>query len=558
MVRRNTHITKSFLALALILGLTLSLCLSPSVYADPAEEETTNSSADETGAGVGSREESGNGANNTGADSTGAGGNESNNAGADSTGAGGNVSNNAGTDGSEAGNVGDSNNSLTDREEGDNSLYFSIDDSHRYVGMAESYQQGYLPAVENGQAILILPLIGSQPAAGKTITVTPELGSTEGSPFVYRNYQKTVAETMEVPLEGGDPIAVYLVCVELELSPERYNGVYPVVLAVQAKGAAGESFTGRFTSYVTITDGKSTEVPVEQPTEKAPEFQPFLYVERYSVQPDPVTAGEEFVVKASIHNSGKDQDVKNVKFQISSDSDALTLLEQSSTIVWDELKAGQSRELSLRYRAESSISVGKYHIRLDMSFDNESAMTMSAAGDLEVMVTQPLRVEGEYPVFSDGVNAGDTLSLTFQALNLGKSDVYNVRFELDAAGLIPSGSAFIGNLASGTSGSADMRVFVGAKSMNRDLEEGADLYGHTFGNMILIYEDENGTEYREENPFSTNIHELVIGTTAAEEKPESNPARQWWIAAAGGIVILLGAGAVLLYHNWKKHRGSGK
>lgn len=42
------------------------------------------------------------------------------------------------------------------REEPVESLYFRIDDSHRYEGMSSSYRDGYLPEVSNGRALSLI------------------------------------------------------------------------------------------------------------------------------------------------------------------------------------------------------------------------------------------------------------------------------------------------------------------------------------------------------------------------------------------------------------------
>ena len=425
-------------------------------------------------------------------------------------------------------------------------LTFSIDDSHRYEGMAQSYRDGYLPTVENGRAILILPLLADGEVEGDRLTVVPELGSTESSPFVYRNYQQTVTASRETPLDGGEPVELYLVRLSLELSPDRYNGVYPVGVTVTAKGAGGIPASQTFTTYVTISDGRSTEVPTEAPpAEEEPQSQPLLYVERYTVNPATVEAGQEFTVTAYIRNTSESQSVRNMAIQVAADSDQLTLLEDSSTTYWERLGADTTRELTLRYRAETAIPVGKYHIQLSMTFDNEDAMTLSASGDLAVTVTQPMRVEGEYPLVADSVSAGDTVSLSFQAVNMGKSAAYNVRFELEAPGLMPGGSAYIGNLEAGTAGAAEMRVFVGAKSMNSELLEGEEPYGYSSGVMTLIYEDEAGNEYREEEHFTTNIQELVIGSGEVSAEPEEKGFGQWWLAVGVVALALAGLGAAV-------------
>lgn len=433
-------------------------------------------------------------------------------------------------------------------------LTFSIDDSHRYDAMGSSYQAGYLPAVENGIAVVILPLTADGPVRGNSVMITPELGGTEGSPFVYRNYQKTVTESVQTDLDTGEARTLYLVRLDLELSGDRYNGVYPLVLNLTAKDERGQSVSQSFTTYVTVTDGKSTDVPVTEPQapeETKPESQPVLFVEKYTVTPGTVEAGQEFEIRAVIKNTNKKQKVQNLTLTATTDAEGLTLLDDSNITFWEKLGKEESRELVLHYRAESSIAVGKYHVQLAISYDNENAMTLSASGTMDIAVTQPMRVEGTVPTVATSVNAGDTITLSFQAANMGKSAAYNVRFELDAAGLIPTGSAFIGNLESGSAGEAQMKVFVGAKNMNRDLAEGEELYGQTGGTITLIYEDENGTEYKEESYFNTKINELVISAGSEVQKEEENQTSAWWISIAIGAVVLAGLAGILI---WKKKK----
>ena len=186
---------------------------------------------------------------------------------------------------------------------------------------------------------------------------------------------------------------------------------------------------------------------------------------------------------------------------------------------------------------------------LSMAYDNEDAVTLSSSGDLLVSLVQPMRVQGEIPIIASSVNAGDTISLNFHAVNLGRGKAYNVRFELDAPGLIPAGSAFIGNLEGGTAGTAEIKVFIGTKNMNRDLAEGGELYGESSGKMTLIYEDESGNEYTEEFYFSTFLNELVVGTAESTASDTAESSGQWWISIAAGAVLLAGLSAFLI---WKK------
>ena len=137
------------------------------------------------------------------------------------------------------------------------------------------------------------------------------------------------------------------------------------------------------------------------------------------------------------------------------------------------------------------------------------------------------------------------MPLSFQVMNLGRSAIYNVRIELAAPGLIPSGSAFIGNMEAGTAMPGGMNVFVGTKNMTAG-HEGEDKYGYTSGKITLIYEDDSGETYTVENDFSITINPPVIAPVSAEPAEEPEKAGQWWISIVIGGVVAAALAAYLI------------
>ena len=63
--------------------------------------------------------------------------------------------------------------------------------------------------------------------------------------------------------------------------------------------------------------------------------------------------------------------------------------------------------------------------------------------------------------FASEVNAGDSIKIPVQAMNLGRGKIYNVRCSLDVQGLNASKSLFLGNLDGGTAASGELDVFAG-------------------------------------------------------------------------------------------------
>jgi len=131
--------------------------------------------------------------------------------------------------------------------------------------------------------------------------------------------------------------------------------------------------------------------------------------------------------------------------------------------------------------------------------------------------------------------------------------VYNVRCELSAPGLIPSNTAFIGNMEAGTAATGNMDVFIGTKDMT-DGYTGTDKYGSTSGKITLIYEDETGNQYTVDTELSTTIKEPVINTSNDKPVEEPEKAGQWWISIVIGCIIIAGLTAFLIVRGKKgKH-----
>lgn len=434
------------------------------------------------------------------------------------------------------------------------SVTFSIDNENIYSGMDRAYKDGYTPTVKDGTATIILPLLTNGNIQNNVITVTPNLGDTSSSPFVYKNYQKTVSLIDNPVGDGTQKVSSYLVKFQLALNSKRTNGVYPVIIEVQALSASGNTVSASFTCYVTINDGTDPNaVPSPEPT-IAPQSQPKIIVRNYSISPSTIEAGSEFVANITLENTSTKNYVKNMIVTVTSDSKNFVLLNESNVIYIDKVGKGATTEITLRYKTDLETPPQRYTITLAMEYDNSEATTLSSTGTVMVEVIQPLRVELEAPKVEEQVNAGDTMPLSFQVLNLGRSKVYNVRVELSAPGLIPSGSAFIGNMEAGTSAAADMDVFVGAKNMSEGYE-GDDQYGYTNGTFTLIYEDEKGQEYTQKTEFNTTINEPVVAVLNPEvdqEQPET--ASQWWVSIVIGGIIVAGLITVLVVRSKRKEK----
>jgi len=423
-----------------------------------------------------------------------------------------------------------------------------IDNGHVYEGMTRAYENGYTPTVNDGKAIVVLPLIASGEIAGNMVTATPNLGGSS-SPFKYSNYQKNFY-LADNAVQGDTTVSSYLVRFDLPLERDRFDGVYPVSIDINATAADGNAIQQSFTTYVVITDGKDPNAPEPTPKPEEPQSQPKIIVSRYSINPSPVMAGDEFDATITLKNTSETKSVRNMTATISCDSQNFVLKNDISIIYIGKLDKGQQKEIKVTYKTDMETPPQRYTIMLNIEYDNSDAVTFSSSGTVPVAVKQPLRMEMEAPQIPESVNAGDTMPISVQVMNMGRSQVFNVRLELSAPGLIPSETAFIGNMEPGSATAGEMNVFVGMKSMSEGYE-GDEKYGYTNGLITLIYEDESGQEYTEEIEIATLINEPVIIPTSTEPEEEPEKAGQWWISIIIGAVVIAGLATYLIVRKKK-------
>lgn len=437
------------------------------------------------------------------------------------------------------------------------SVMLKIDNTHIYDGMKEAYRQGYIPLIEDGKAILVLPLLTEGSLRGNRLTASLDLGDPSKNPFVYKNYEKDIRLTKE-PVNGGtDTVEVYYVRFDLMLTDACTGGVYPVILSIKGRDAYGAPVEQTFTTYVTIPntavsepsgDGDDTPNTGDAggggggggaPAEEKPSSQPIILVEKVQLTDGDAEAGKPFTAVVTLKNTSKKKAVQNMVVTISCESPQLTLLNASNTIYIERMGKGETTDIQISYQTAADTPEGKYDIQLAMSYDNEEAATLTSGGTFSVSVHQPMGVEMTMPMIDTEVHAGDTLPLSFQVMNLGRSMIYNVRCDLSGEGLVPANTAFIGNMEAGTAQTSDMNVFVSTL-------DGEEAYGPTSGTVTLTYEDVQGKVYTQTFDFQTTITKPVIGGAVPTQEKEQT-AGQWWISVliAGGLALLAAVGVLI-------------
>lgn len=406
-----------------------------------------------------------------------------------------------------------------------------IDNQNRYEGMDKTYSEGYIPKVEQGIAYLVVPLSCNGELKDNRIRVALNLGDFQTMPFVSKNYEKYVSLQQVQVNDGTDTVEGYVAVFSLELKQERYNGSYPVILTAHATDTNGTELQQEFTIYVNITDGKNVdeEPATETATEEPVTFAPKVLVDSCQLSKTNPQAGEEVTAEITLVNTSQSEAVQNMTVTIAAQSEYFTLLSQSDSIYVGSIPAGGSTVVSYDYAIHVATPQGQYDLNLTMDYADSKGGSYSGTGTAKLSVGQPMRMQFDALAISNTVQVADIIEAQVQAMNLGRSKVYNVRAVIEADGLVPEGTLFIGDMEAGTMQTGSIRISV------TSLSNGNASYGKTTGTVTFYYEDEAGNEYEEYSEFTTNIQSPF--SNQSNEEPDQTG--QWWVIMIVIIGILI-------------------
>lgn len=430
-----------------------------------------------------------------------------------------------------------------------------IDSSHIYSGMDTAYQDGYLPRIEDGIMHIVLPLRCSGALWDNKLDAAVSLDSSASSPFVVENLQKTFYLESIIPENSTEPQDIYLVSFDILLAEGRKNGTYPVTINASGFDYKGSPIKTTFTLYITITDGKIDKPVVSQVD--TPTAEPVVYISKTVIEPVAIQAGESFTMTVTLKNSITTKFVRNMLVTVDTGNVQIDLDEDSNIFPVDRIDAGGEVELTVHFSTDTSLPSGKYPITFSFKYDSSKTLNLSSTGASVVEIKQPANMELVMPRFSTSVSAGETVPMSFQVMNMGRSAMYNVRCVVSGFGFAPSNTGYIGTMEAGTSANTKVDLYIIPLNASEGNENGSQ-YGATTGTVTLIYEDEAGQEYQQETTFDTTVNRPVVELPEnnTEEEEEEQRVSSWWISISIlGLIILAAVG--LLFLKLRKERRGG-
>lgn len=419
-------------------------------------------------------------------------------------------------------------------------VILGIDDANLYDGMTRTYSQGYSPTVANGVATIVLPLVTTGSISGSTIVATPNLGTVGSAPFVFGNYQKTVPLSTQPVNNGTGTATCYYVRFDLTLTSERKNGSYPVVIAIEGTDLSGNTIEQNFTTYVTITDGKTDSGSGDGGGSSSgggssvSASKPVLIVTACSVAPDTLESGDKMHVDLTVKNVGR-RTAHNIRVNVTSDDPNIALVDEFSAPYLRGLASNKEAEFSFAMQVMPMALGGMHTMTIAIAYENTNNVAFTETAAFRVTVNQPILFSHDKVELPKNITSGESFSLPVNAYNTGLTSIYNVKCTLEVPGLIAA-SAYLGNLEPQKSSDKTMSVF--ATTIDSSTK-----YGTTYGACVFTYEDAKGEQYQESVEVKIEILEPVKVTDeekvkAEEEAKEQKALSQWWISLLFGLAII--------------------
>ncbi len=486
-------------------------------------------------------------------------------------------------------------------------VYLGIDNRHRYQGMQQSFSEGYQPLIEEGVLYLAVPFTSSGRLRGDCLTVDLSFSQEENSPFVFKNYQKDVSRRwyalqngvmQEDADQSGDKLTeqgadtnaqagtkntqnleqqnpnrkqAYLYTCEIPLQPTAAPGQYSVTVKAWGYTEKGEKLTLDYQIFVRIPEppaeehgnvsggsggisgggggggfsgggGEETEEIIRQPK---------MLLEECSLMDKGLEAGAQETMRVSFRNCSVSQTMYNLKVVLQTESKDIRLGRNS--FYFSEVAPGDTIELENELSVTPLAEENSASLNFQFEYEDKKGTAASGTESVTIPIAQPVQVELETGQIPASLYASDTAELSFTALNLSRTGVYNVRIKLEGDGMFPTEDVFIGNMEAGTQGGAVMRVYVGTRTMEAigddPGEQDSEKYGPVSGTVTMQYEDALGKTHEVKQDYQTEIKKAEVLSLKVDKEPEQNA---WWIS----VFVSLIAGLVLLVIVliWRLHR----
>lgn len=314
---------------------------------------------------------------------------------------------------------------------------------------------------------------------------------------------------------------------------------------------------GNYNAIVTCKIDNATIVPEKEndkkPDEETTAAQPYVIISSYSYGKGDLVAGETRNVTMTFRNTSKTMAVENMMVTMTL-PDAMMLTSSSNSFYIESLAAEGTITKTVNVTVKPTAAAQSHSMTVDFTYDYLDNGVRRNAKTTETISMPVLQVDRFTVTGIDlpqQIFIGEENNLSVNFVNKSRTDIYNLSAKLNCEGLSNNGEEqYLGNLASGTTSSADFYITGNEK-------------GELVGEVIITYEDTNMNQRTVSVPFTTQVtsYEDVWGPSNPSVDPGMDPGTDPgmeepagfpWFWVIGGVVVV--AAGVFVYLKLRKNK----
>lgn len=315
---------------------------------------------------------------------------------------------------------------------------------------------------------------------------------------------------------------------------------------------------GNYNAILSCKIDNATIVPQKEndkkPDEETTAAQPYVIISSYSYGKGDLVAGETRNITMTFRNTSKTMAVENMMVTMSL-PDAMMLTSSSNSFYIESLAAEGTITKTVNVTVKSNAAAQSHSMTVDFTYDyldNGIRRNAKTTESISMPVLQVDRFTVTGIDLPQEIFMGEESNLSVNFVNKSRTEIYNLSAKLNCEGISNNGEEqYLGNLASGTTSSADFYIKGNEK-------------GELVGEVIITYEDTNMNQRTVSVPFTTKVtsHEDVWGPQGpvGPQNPDDpgmdpgmeQPAGFPWFWVIGGVVVV--AAGVFVYLKLRKNK----
>ena len=314
---------------------------------------------------------------------------------------------------------------------------------------------------------------------------------------------------------------------------------------------------GNYNAILTCKIDNATIVPQKEndkkPGEETTAAQPYVIISSYSYGKGDLVAGETRNITMTFRNTSKTMAVENMMVTMTL-PDAMMLTSSSNSFYIESLAAEGTITKTVNVTVKSNAAAQSHSMTVDFTYDyldNGIRRNAKTTESISMPVLQVDRFTVTGIDLPQQIFIGEENNLSVNFVNKSRTDIYNLSAKLNCEGLSNNGEEqYLGNLASGTTSSADFYITGNEKC-------------ELVGEVIITYEDTNMNQRTVSVPFTTQVtsYEDVWGPSNPSVDPGMDPGTDPgmeepagfpWFWVIGGVVVV--AAGVFVYLKLRKNK----